>query len=374
MIILDERSFLVKNLENQGFDLFDFFVDHQVLNLRSFEQLPLQRRADFLLVDTQTLLDHKSAIEGFKTVANTFAGIIFFHETDNKKALEWVGEQAAFQNKIIGQHELPMTPAGWNILSNQLNFLWTLLQEQKALQNHMIQFSQELDQVLQSAESEMIKARKIHEVLVPKRSDEIKGIHFMNRYSAGEGGGGEFYDLIQSGTNIYQILLSSQSYLISSALIGLMNQHRQKDFNIQAFLRDALAEIDTINSTKKKRSEVDLNIIEIDTINLTFKMIHSGNSTIYSFKKGLIPIELETTRNLERGDKVLVLSPGFIHNWKESQTNDLSKYLNDHQHLSSSEILLELFYEIKKSQNGEFLAKDSTVVMMEVNRHGIHKI
>ena len=374
MIILDERAFLLKNLENQGFDLFDFFVDYKVLDLNSFNQLPLQRRADFLLVDTQSLLNKLDKLEEFKTVANTFAGILFFHETNNTKALEWVGQQAAFQNKIIGQHELPMSPVQWNILSNQMNFLWTLLQEQKALQNHMIQFSQELDQVLQSAETEMTKARKIHEVLVPKRSDEIKGIHFLNRYAAGEGGGGEFYDLIQSGTHIYQILVTSQSYLISSAIIGLMNQHRQKDFNVEAFLKDALAEIDTINSSKKKKSEVELHIIEIDTTNLSLKVIHSGNSLLYSFNYGLIPQNRGDLHRLERGEKVLLLSPGFVHNWKESQLQELSKYLNDHHELSSSEILIELFYEIKKCQKGEFLTKDSTVVMMEVNRHGMHKI
>lgn len=374
MIILDERSFLLKNLENQGFDLFDFFVDYKVLDLNSFNQLPLQRRADFLLVDTQSLLNKLEKLEEFKAVANTFAGILFFHEGNNQQALDWVGQQAAFQNKIIGQHELPMSPIHWNILSNQMNFLWALLQEQKALQNHMIQFSQELDHVLQTAEKEMIKARKIHEVLVPKRSDEIKGIHFLNRYAAGEGGGGEFYDLIQSGTNIYQVLVTSQSYLISSALIGLMNQHRQKDFNVEAFLRDALAEIDTINSSKKKKSEVELHIIEIDTINLNLRVINSGNSLLYSFKNGLLPQNKGDKHQLERGEKVLLLSTGFVHNWKESQSQELSKYLNNHHELSSSEILIELFYEIKKCQKGEFLMKDSTVVMMEVNRHGMHKI
>ena len=36
MIILDERNFLSKELSSKGFEVFDFFENHVVMDLKSF--------------------------------------------------------------------------------------------------------------------------------------------------------------------------------------------------------------------------------------------------------------------------------------------------------------------------------------------------
>lgn len=375
MVILDERKFLSKELENQGFSIFDFYDGHQVLDLKTFCQLPVSRKADVLLVDTQTILEHPEKQQDFFSMMNTYLGVIFFHEQQNQKAQSWVQDQAAFLKKIIGEYALPMPQLQWTMLSNQLQFLWTILEEQKALQLHLVKFSQELDQALQSAESEMLKAKKVHEVLIPKRSDEIKGVSFLNKYAAGEGGGGEFYDLIQSGSKVYQVLISSQSYLISSSLIGILNQHKQKDFSPVSFLKDAQAEVDTINGSKKKKSEVDLSVLELDTSHLTLKVHGQGKAEYYSQHKGKLDLTAQEQIPLSKGEKIIVFSPGFVFNWKEGRIKqDLYSFLKDHHQLSQSELMMELFLQLKTAQETNFLSKDATVVMMEVNRHGIHKI
>ncbi len=68
MVLLDERRFLGKQLEDQGFNIFDFYEDHQTHTLASLCELPLNRRADVLLVDTQSVLDHPELQEKFKIV------------------------------------------------------------------------------------------------------------------------------------------------------------------------------------------------------------------------------------------------------------------------------------------------------------------
>ncbi len=375
MIILDERKFLSKELENQGFSIFDFYDGHQVVDLKTFCQLPVSRKAEVLLVDTQTILEHPEKQQDFLSMMNTYLGVIFFHEQQNQKAQSWVQDHAAFLKKIIGEYALPMPQLQWTMLSNQLQFLWTILEEQKALQLHLVKFSQELDQALQSAESEMLKAKKVHEVLIPKRSDEIKGVSFLNKYAAGEGGGGEFYDLIQFGSKVYQLLISSQSYLISNSVIGILNQHKQKEFSPAAFLRDAQAEVDTINGSKKKKSEVDLSILELDTSHLTLKVYGQGRAEYYSQLKGKLNTECQEQIPLAKGEKIIVFSPGFVFNWREGRIKqDLYSFLKDHHQLSQTELMMELFLQLKATQETNFLSKDATVVMMEVNRHGIHKI
>ncbi len=384
MIIVDERDYIKPQLEDKGFHVFDFFDQHQVLSLKSFCELPLQRRGEILLVDTETLLKHPDQQENFKTLMNTFLGVVFFHEQQNQKASSWVQDQAAFLTKIVGEYALPMPQLQWTMLSNQLQFFWDIIEQQRVLQKNLVQFSTELDQVLQTAEVEMAKAKKIHEVLIPKRNDEIKGVQFFNKYAAGDGGGGEFFDLYQTQNKVFQIMISSQSYLISSAVLGLLNQHKQKDFNPQNFIREAMEEINTINSAKKKKSEADVSVIELDLSQLVLKAHGWGSIEFFSMQKGKINLGLPvmkggesatTSHQLERGEKFIVFSPGFLSNWKETHLKqDLYQFVNNHQGLGLQELLMELFFQLRLEKTSEFLKKDATVVMMEVNRHGIHQV
>lgn len=383
MVLLDERKFLIKQLEDHEFNIFDFYDARETFTLEALCELPLNRRADVLLVDTQTVLDHPELQEKFKVILNTFLGVIFFHEQKNVKAQSWVHDQSAFLTKIIGEYSLPMPQLQWTMLSNQLQFLWNILEEQKGLQKHIVKFSQELDQAIHSAESEMIKAKKIHEVLIPRRSEEIKGVSFLNKYAAGDGGGGEFYDLHHAGNKIYQVLISSQSYLISSSLIGVLNLHKQKEFHPEAFLKDARAEIQAINGAKKKKSEVELVILEMDTSQLTLKLSGWGQAEFYSQLNGKVnlglkpaPDSTETlTYQLAKGEKMIVFSPGFIFNWREGHINqELYTFLRNHHELNQTDLMMELFLQLSLVKETEFLSKDATIVMMEVNRHGIHQI
>lgn len=375
MIILDERKFLTKELESKGFEVFDFYENHQVMDLKTFNALELKRRGEFLLVDTQTLLNHPEGQETFKSVMNTFLGAVFFHEHSNEKAQTWVQNEGAFLTKIVGEYSLPMPQLNWTILSNQMQFFWNLIEDQRKLQKHMAQFSVELDQVLQNAEVEMTKAKKIHEALVPRRNDEIKGVLFTNKYAAGDGGGGEFYDLLQTPSKVFQILVSSQSYLISSAILGILGQHREKDFNAEAFLKDALAEIETINGAKKKKSAVDLMILELDLSTLNLKVHSESKAELYSQMNGKLTLKKDQHYQLAKGEKVIVFSTGFLFNWSEGHSEkDLFNFLKNHQKASANELMSEFFIQLKEGHKETFLQKDATVVMMEVNRHGIHKV
>ena len=384
MVILDERDYLRKELESKGFQVFDFFDTLSVMSVSDFCSLPLGRRSDVLLVDTQTILAHPEKQETFRTLLNTYLGVIFFHDQSNAKAQSWVEDQASFLTKIVGEYSLPMPQLNWTMLSNQLQFFWSLMEEQKNLQKHISQFSLELDQVLQTAEWEMTKAKKIHEVLIPRRSDEIKGVRFHNKYAAGEGGSGEFYDLHHAGNFVYQIFVSSQSYLISSALMGILNSHKTKDFQPKSFLIDAIAEINNINGAKKKKSEVDVLVLETDLNELKLRPYGWTKAEVLSHQSGKITLGLGTMLGeelegneygLSKGERLSVVSPGFISNWKEAGLKtDVYQFIQSHQGLSQPDLLMELFFQIKKTKNTDFLSKDATVVMMEVNRHGIHQI
>ncbi len=375
MLIVDERQFIKAELQNHGFDLFDFFDVMKVVKVKELCEMNLQRRSDLLLVDTETLLNHPELHEQFKIMLNTYLGVIFFHDQKNQKAQDWVQDQAAFLTKIVGEFALPMPQLQWTMLSNQLQFFWGILQEQKQLQKHIAEFSRELDQVLLTAESEMSRAKKIHEILIPKRTEEIKGVHFHNKYATGDGGGGEFYDLYQTQGKVYQILIASQSYLISSALMGVLNSYKKNEFDVQKFLQDCRNEVATINSAKKKNSEVELLVVELDLSHLTLKAYGDSKAEFFSQVQGKVVLSKDKPYQLSKGEKFIVFSPGFISNWKEAQIRqDVHAFTKPRSESQPTELLTEYFYQLRLDKETEFLKKDATVFMMEVNRHGIHEV
>ncbi len=375
MIILDERDYIKKEFERHGFDVFDFYDASKVLTVKEVCELTLQRRSDILIVDTESLLKKPELHENFKMVMNTFLGVIFIHEHSNEKAQNWVQDQAAFLTKIVGEYSLPMAQLQWTMLSNQLQFFWNILYEQKQLQKHIAEFSKELDQVLQTAESEMARAKKIHEILIPKRSEEIKGVQFHNKYASGDGGGGEFYDLYHTSNKVFQILISSQSYLISSSLMGVLNAHKKSEFIPETFLKECRNEVATINSAKKKKSEVDLLVVELDLTELKLKAYGQSKAEFFSQFNGKIDLNSESAYQLNKGEKFIVFSPGFIFNWKEAQVRqDIHTFTKNRSQSNQAELLTEFFYQLRLDKETEFLKKDATVFMMEVHRHGIHEV
>lgn len=372
MVIVDERNYICPELENKGFSVFDFFETREVLDLTKFCALPLKRRAQVLLVDTETLLQHPQMQESFRAVINTFLGVVFFHEQKNQKAQEWVEREAAFLTKIVGEYALPMAQLQWTMLSNQLQFFWTILEEQRELQKKLARFSQDLDLLMQKAEVEMDRARRVHETLVPRRSEEIKGIAFQTKYATGDGAAGEFHDLIEGSQQTFYVLVSSESYLISGALMSILNAEKERGFEPKRFLGLAQDEAQTVNASKKKKAQVEISILEVDHSKMVLRLHGSELLGVFSSGKGRVSLAKEYA--LGRGENLIVFSPGFLFNWKETHPKlELGEYLGSTS-LTGPELMPELFFELKLDEEAGYMKRDATVMMMEVKRYGIHKV
>jgi hypothetical protein len=116
----------------------------------------------------------------------------------------------------------------------------------------------------------------------------------------------------------------------------------------------------------------------LDTAHLTLKKFGHGKAEVFSMINGKIEFELTRSNGmyqLVKGEKLLVLSPGFIFNWKEGRIKqELYSFINNHHQLSQTDLVMELFLQLSLVKETDFLSRDATVVMMEVNRHGMHKI
>ena len=91
--------------------------------------------------------------------------------------------------------------------------------------------------------------------------------------------------------------------------------------------------------------------------------------------KGRLELKKVQPFQLAKGEKVIVFSTGFIFNWSEGHPErNLSEFIKAENNRPAGELMSELFFQLKDGKESQFLKKDATVVMMEVNRHGIHKV
>jgi len=374
MIIIDNSNQLKKSLEAYGLDLHEPFQNAQIYTIEDFTKLEIKKRNDFILVDTVSVMSHRDQDEFFIKL-NTFHGAFFFHEHKNQNAQTWLESQSGFLKKILGEWCLPMTNHQAQILSNQLQFFWQLIDEQKNLQLKLFDFSKEIEKIFESAETEIERAKKLHETLVPKREQEIKGIHFSHKSSSGQGLSAEFYDLIQQNQKAFHVLLSTSSYLVSSTVIGLLSQYREKHFTPEQFLIEANQDIKKIAESKKKPIEVELVIIEVDFSAMTMSTHGTDKVEIFSSVNKRVVLNTEKKYELTKGDKIIILSPGFSYNWRSHLPHiGIYDFLKNIWQKSSDEIMNDLYMELKGQEISYSQEKDSSIIMMEVNRHGIYKV
>jgi hypothetical protein len=145
-------------------------------------------------------------------------------------------------------------------------------------------------------------------------------------------------------------------------------------FNPQTFLENAFTEANVIRSSHNKKADVDLLVLEIDLPHLMMISHSNSDSCFYSPINGSFKLALGEKYQLVKGENVIVFSPGFIFNWNELYPEkNLFDELKVNQ-LSTNELITELFFLLKKESDRKFLTKDATILMVEVNRHGIYKV
>ena len=78
---------------------------------------------------------------------------------------------------------------------------------------------------------------------------------------------------------------------------------------------------------------------------------------------------------VERGEKYVILSSGFArNNFVNGDSKKLKGFFDLHLNRTNSELLDEVFFELKKDYDDEFLNFDSTAIIFEVDKNVLKKI
>ena len=389
MLIIDSHKRILPAFQKHGLDVEDFFSDLRVSDVGAFSKTTLEERKDVLLIDAESFAGKKLE-DDFLPRFHTFTGlIVFMPATASGGTTAFLEQLMMLSDRVVAIHTLGMPQAQWELVRNQLLMFWRQQQDRETLRSQMVHFSQQMDELIRAAHQDMHRAKKIHEDVVPRRMEELKGATIYSKYAVGEGAGSEYFDLMRGPTHSHMVYLHTNSYLASSCLMGILNKHKEQHTGLDEdlFLQEAATELKGINAHKKKPVHVEILSMKIEHGSFKCEGHCFGGFEIFAQLQG--PLALGDVREfrpeekarahfsfqMERGEKVIVFSPGFIFNWNEKQTQvSREAFWKTNPRLNGPELLMEMFFQLKRQSSGDFLAKDATAVMIEVNRHAIQQV
>ncbi len=384
MLIVDEGQRILKVLKERSLDVDALCAPVRGCTPSEFASAPLEGRGEPLLADAVALsrLPFDEVLARF----NTHTAVLLF--ADGGVDQEWMRRVLALSERVIGVYQLPLGEQAAAVLNNQLLSFLRQKEERARLGEQMARFSREMDELIRATHLDMHRAKKIHEDVVPKRMEDLKGVSLYSKYAVGEGSGSEYFDLVKGPAHTHLVFLHTDSYLVSSCLMGILNKHKAYPAGLdpESFLHEAAMEVRSVNAHKKKPVKAHVLLLRLEQGSLQCSGHCYGGFELHGQDKGrvVLPSGLELgaptdkarfSLSLARGEKLVVFSPGFISNWDEAGgSTSREAFMAAHAGLSSQELLMELFFQIKKHSSGDFLAKDATAVMMEVNRHAIQQV
>ncbi|MCB9061961.1 MAG: hypothetical protein H6622_10600 [Halobacteriovoraceae bacterium] len=259
---------------------------------------------------------------------------------------------------------------------------------EKIVDENMVQ---QVEELTQYSVGQLERIKRIHEAVVPLRSEELKGLKLYSKYAAGVKSGGEFYDILKTENEIVLFVSSSSSYIVSSIILSHFEAIKSlthfSDEVMENFLKGVHQEISTLQFKKPTEKDLDLILLRFNLRTMSVDGHNFGETHFISnfnqhlflsndlkvvpenFKKASI------SQMLDRGEKIIVLSPGFLKNCNDVINGmEIDDFIESIIHNEPREILTELFYQLKKDMAASFLDYDATAIVIEVDQNVIVQV
>ncbi len=316
--------------------------------------------------------------------ANTV--ILFSTKTSDESSKKLLKDLCEAQ-RIFGYIDTDLEPVFARPLFNRLGEVAS--QRQSLLR--LAGLGQELDQLTEQTKKEITKIKQLHEKIIPVRHELHKGLTIHSKYAAGSSGGGEFFDFHHQNGEFIFLLSSSTSYLMTSAIITRLEVLKAEGLStpnihqLMVGILDDAAQLEV--KPRGKRNALDLTVIHVDLKRMILTGHTFGDGMIVSkdnFQQH-IPRDLPRCSQfidkasfnfpLKRGEKLVFLSAGVHYNCQgELAGLPTSKFIQQSLDSTPKELLNELFFQLKKDMQGDFLDYDASAISIEVDKNAIFQI
>ncbi|MBD63787.1 MAG: hypothetical protein CME62_01155 [Halobacteriovoraceae bacterium] len=369
MIVIDENSQLIDWLKSHNSEGIGFVR----VDLTTFE---LSQGLESELVMIQDTLYHQLTDPQKAKLQGVEALLVF---QSSKAPLQF------YLSNVIGV----VTPeTSEELLTNQILYLEDKVKGTNILKSQLITLSHELSDIMGGVENQLMRVKKAYEQRAPKRLENFKGLNVYSKYAAGENMGGEFFDIFARDHKIFMLMSNSSSYLASSSILQHFSELKtvtEIEADAQRVLIENIkAEIDNLNRSKKKTIitqlltfELDLNEMELTGYQLGEFEVVSSNEEHDLAISSYFEQDLDRARfqiKLQRGERLLFNSPGFVRTWSALSKKPLLSDMVSNTEVKALDVLDEAFFQLKKTSSSGFLSQDASSIILEVQENVILKV
>lgn len=248
-----------------------------------------------------------------------------------------------------------------------------------------------LGKILEQSLLELQRVKKMHEKVVPLRHEKIKGVHLYSKFAAGYASGGEFFDIKKDDHQVVIIVTHAKSYVASSIVLNHFEQFQKLKKvtreSIEDFLEELIDECRELELIDRDSPEtLQLDMLKLDLRTFEYEGYHFGHGAYFSNGTKLSN-ENERALNenffeeahyegkLDRGEKLIYASPGTLLNFELKGERDLlSKIVREQTPNGPREVLNEIFFQLKKKNEEDFLKFDASVIYLEVDSNAFVQV
>jgi len=249
--------------------------------------------------------------------------------------------------------------------------------------------SQQMNKIVGRSLAELQRLKRLHEKIVPMRQEKFKGLNIVSKFGAGESSGGEFFDIVKGDKQFLVLVTSSSSYVVSSMVLTHFEYFRDKDSfsneEMEKFLTDLSLDIRDRGFDEQDDRVVEIFLMRIDLNSLQIEGHQFGEFELKSLKgvhtkSNELPLDdmffekSHFVSRLDRGEKLLILSPGVLRNFQSRKEELSTSFYTDLFEQAPNQMINEIFFQMKKEVKGDFLNHDATVIYLEVNPNVIVQV
>lgn len=254
-----------------------------------------------------------------------------------------------------------------------------------------LEVGSDLNLMIEKSLDELQKVKALHEKVVPMKNDTFKGIKIISKFAAGEKAGGEFFDIVKGEQEVLLLLTNTKSYVAASIILSHFEKLRVSNYfgkeKVCSFLTDLSSELLSLDLLDYSDSEsLQLLVVKVNLNKMKASGYQFGQNGIVSsennsFGSNTFPVgkeffdQAEFSFDLKRGERLVISSPGVRNNCGDLMDNqNYSKFVKEKLALEPRELLNEIFFQLKKGRDGDFLEFDASVIYIEVDKNAIIEI
>jgi len=255
-----------------------------------------------------------------------------------------------------------------------------VLQEHLNAKKSLFEFNQRIASLGEQIKEQLGKTKKLHRKTIPLRYEKFQALECISKYVVGMATGGEFFDSFEIEGHLIFIAFASDSYLESASVMKWNMQLKQKDKRPSLF--EMVEEVRSYGL--QEGLEGDLIIMDINLKSYSLEGVGFGSYEVLSgdektlcfenqnmIKESLVD-ELKFTYTLDRGERLMITSPGFRKNWLELGVEQhYAKYFRENESAPVNELIHDILYRLHIDDNQSVLSYDASIVLMEVGQNAI---